>query len=110
MDPVKNNPPCVFLSYSWDSDAHKQHVLEFAQRLRGDGIDAAIDRFTVFPAEGWPQWMSNQVEGAAFVLVIATKSYALRFAKKEQPGKGLGATWEGAVITQEIYESGARPE
>src|SRR5450759_1044042 len=57
----------VFLRYSWDSDAHKQRVLAVAQRLRNDGVDAWLDRFTTFPAEGWPRWMENEIARAQFV-------------------------------------------
>ena len=98
----------VFLSYSWDSDEHKQRVLELGQRLRGDGLAAQIDRFTQAPEKGWPQWMSDQIEAAKFVIVVFTETYARRFAKREDPGKGLGATWEGAIITQELYDAGGR--
>lgn len=97
----------VFLSYSWDSDAHKQRVLAVAQRLRNDGVDAWMDRFTTFPAEGWPRWMENEIARAQFVIVIATEKYAERFAGKAPAGTGLGATWEGAIITQDLYEAGA---
>lgn len=103
-------PIRVFLSYSWDSDVHKQRVLELAQRLRGDGVDAWMDRFTPFPEEGWPRWMQNELDRAAFVLVIATGRYAERFAGRAPSGTGLGATWEGAIITQDLYEAGARNE
>jgi tetratricopeptide (TPR) repeat protein len=103
-----SNPVRVFISYSWDSSDHKQRVLDFAQRLRRDGVDAQLDRFTTFPPEGWPRWMESELETAMFVVVIATEKYAQRFAGKAPTGTGLGATWEGAIITQDLYESGAR--
>src|SRR3954470_14996308 len=50
-EPVpEKNPIRVFISYSWDSEEHKQKVLNLAQRLRSEGVDAHIDRFTTFPA------------------------------------------------------------
>ena len=42
--------------------------------------------------------------------MVCTEIYERRFKKREAPGKGLGATWEGAVITQELYESQGRNE
>lgn len=37
----KENPtvPHVFISYSWDSDQHREWTRELAERLRGDGVD-----------------------------------------------------------------------
>jgi tetratricopeptide (TPR) repeat protein len=103
-----DNPIRVFLSYSWDSEAHKQRVLALAQRLRADGVDAWLDRFTSFPEQGWPRWMQDEIERAQFVVVLATEKYAQRFAGNAPAGTGLGATWEGAIITQDLYEAGGR--
>lgn len=103
-----STPVRVFVSYSWDSEVHKQRVLELAQRLRREGVDARLDRLTSFPEEGWAQWMANQVKEAVFVLVVATEKYRERFERNAPKGSGLGATWEGAIITQELYEEGAR--
>lgn len=100
----------VFLSYSWDSPEHKQRVLELAQRLRNDGVDAWLDRFTPFPPEGWQRWMENEIEKAKFVLIVATEKYAERFAGRAPAGTGLGVNWEGAIITADLYDLGGRNE
>jgi formylglycine-generating enzyme required for sulfatase activity len=100
--------PKVFISYSHDSQEHLDRVLTLSDRLRGDGIDCHIDQYEVSPPEGWPNWMVNQIEDADFVLVVCTEPYERRFRGKEEPGKGLGARWEGAIITQEIYDDAAR--
>jgi hypothetical protein len=98
--------PRVFISYSHDSREHKDRVLNLADRLREeDGIDCNIDQYEMSPPEGWPRWMLNQIEEAEFVLVVCTEPYDRRFRGKEEAGKGRGATWEGAVITQELYEA-----
>jgi WD40 repeat protein len=39
---MPSQPPRVFISYSHDSPEHAQHVLELAERLRKDGIDAQL--------------------------------------------------------------------
>lgn len=96
----------IFVSYSWDDEKHKERVLVLAQRLRDDGIDAWIDRFTPFPAEGWSRWMREEIAHAQFVLCVVTKTYADRFLGRS----GLGANWEGSIITNEIYQSGGRNE
>lgn len=96
----------VFISYSHDSNDHRQRVLVLSERLRGDGIHAHLDRYEQSPPQGWAQWMIQQIESADFVLVICTKTYRDRFERRDTP-RGLGAKWEGAVVTQQLYESGA---
>jgi hypothetical protein len=95
--------PSVFISYSHDSPGHETKVLALADRLREDGIDAVLDQYESFPAEGWPLWMERQVEAARFVLVVCTETYQRRAEGREEPGQGLGATWEGRLIRQLLY-------
>lgn len=100
-------PTRVFISYSHDSDLHRKRVRELSERLRTEGVDCMIDQYVANPPNNsWPRWMMDQIEEADFVLVVATDIYNRRFRGKEEPGKGFGAQWEGAIITQEIYEEG----
>ncbi len=95
----------VFISYSHDSDAHRERVLAISERLRKDGIDTVLDQYVNgAPPQGWPRWMLDQLDAAAFVLVICTATYYRRFRGHEVPGQGKGVDWEGALITQEIYD------
>ena len=48
----KQKHPRVFISYSHIDDAYEQRMLEFADRLRSDGIDANIDLYYPIPSEG----------------------------------------------------------
>lgn len=99
----------VFISYSHDSPEHEQRVLALAERLRTDGLDAQIDQYVNgMPPEGWARWMLNQLDEADFVLLVCTETYYRRFRGHEQPGKGKGADWEGALITQSIYDARSR--
>jgi hypothetical protein len=47
----------VFISYSHDSDAHRDRVLGLSERLRADGIATILDRYVEkgSPPEGWPR-------------------------------------------------------
>lgn len=101
-------PIPVFVSYSHDSPEHLQRVLELSNKLLSQGIDCHIDQYETSPAAGWPAWMNVQIERARFVLVVCTEVYARRVGGQEQPGQGLGAVWEGAIITQALYESGGQ--
>lgn len=96
--------PIVFISYSHDSDAHRLRVLALSERLRRDGYETRLDRYVNgSPPEGWPRWMLNQFDDATHVLVVCTETYYRRFRGKEAPNVGKGVDWEGAVITQELY-------
>lgn len=97
--------PIVFISYSHDSDAHRQRVLDLSTRLRHDGYETRIDRYVPgSPTEGWPRWMLNQLDEATHVLVVCTATYYRRFRGQEAPGVGKGVDWEGGAITQELYD------
>jgi hypothetical protein len=101
--------PRVFLSYSHDSDAHRERVLALSERLRHDGIDIILDQYTNgSPAEGWPRWMLDRLDESDRVLLICTPTYYRRFRGHAGPGKGKGVDWEGAIITQAIYDARSR--
>ncbi|MBZ5654226.1 MAG: SPASM domain-containing protein [Acidobacteriia bacterium] len=98
----------VFISYSHDSQGHMDRVWELSERLRRNGIDCRVDQAESWPADGWPQWCKDQLQEADFCLVVCSETYQRRFQRKEHPGIGLGTTFEGFVINQEFYYSGAK--
>jgi hypothetical protein len=97
----------VFISYSQDSTIHKQQVLSLSNQLREDGIDCTIDQYESAPPEGWPNWMVAQITSSTYVIIVCTPTYNRRVTGQEEEGLGLGARWEGVLITQEIYDAGA---
>ena len=106
---MASEPPKVFISYSHDSPEHAQRVLELAERLRKDGVDAQLDQYVGgAPPEGWPRWILDRLDWAEFVLVVCTETYYRRFRGHEKPGKGKGADWEGNLITLVIYHAKSR--
>jgi len=101
--------PRIFISYSHDSDGHREQVLALSERLRADGLHAEIDQYVNgAPPQGWPRWMLDQLDAAEYVLVVCTETYYRRFRGHEVPGKGKGVDWEGALITQELYDCRCR--
>jgi hypothetical protein len=82
-------------------------VLELADRLRTDGIDAIIDQYIPSPPEGWPEWCEVQIREADFVLMVCTQTYLPRVNGEEEPGKGHGVRWEGRLSKQQIYDAGS---
>src|SRR5262249_27518448 len=98
-------PPKVFISYSHDSADHEQRVLNLANRLHSDGIDATVDQYETSPREGWPVWMERQIRESDFVLVVCTPAYLARAERREKEGVGKGAIWETWLTVQSIYEA-----
>lgn len=97
-------PVRVFISYSHDSPEHMEHVLAFANNLRAHGIDSVVDRYFEDTLNmRWADWMNQQIETADFVLVVATPSYSQRLKPADVGSPGAGANFEGAVITQHLY-------
>ena len=99
------NQSKVFISYSHDSKAHKEQVFDLSETLRLHGIDADLDQYHENPPEGWPRWMRNRLEWADYVLVVCSSTYLRRFEGTETIGIGRGAKWEGAIITQNLYNA-----
>lgn len=104
---TEQRPLCIFISYSHDSDDHRTRVLGLSERLRADGIETILDRYVErgSPPEGWPRWMLNGLEKATHVLCVCTETYYRRFRGLEEPGKGKGVDWEGALMTQSLYDA-----
>jgi hypothetical protein len=99
--------PQVFISYSHDSAEHRDRVLQLADRLRADGIDAMIDQYVQSPPQGWPAWCETQIDKAEFVLMVCTETYLRRVRGEEEPGAGHGVLWEARLIRQDVYDSGS---
>ena len=104
-------PTRVFISYSWDSEDHKELVLSLANTLRKPwGIEADIDQYVrakppLTPLQGWDLWMQKRIEWAEFVLIVCTETYKRRFRGDEEPGLGRGSSWEGTIIRQHLYNN-----
>jgi hypothetical protein len=51
--------PSAFLSYSWESEAHREWVRAFATQLRNDGVNIALDQWEVHPGDQLPAFMER---------------------------------------------------
>lgn len=100
----------AFISYSHDSDEHRERVLALSERLRSDGIATILDLYVEkgSPTEGWPRWMMNGLNAATHILCVCTETYRRRFLGQEVPDKGKGVDWEGALVTQALYDARSR--
>lgn len=95
----------IFISYTHDSDEHCKKVEELAAFFIGHGIDTELDQYTPHPSEGWPTYMLRHILDSDFTLCVCTETYKARFEQEEKIGIGLGAKFEGKIITQLVYES-----
>lgn len=92
-------PPIVFVSYSHDSQEHKQWVLGFAEQLRRNYIDVILDQWDLRLGMPMHQFMEQSIVSSAYTLMVCTPSYAL---KANQRTGGVG--YETAIISPEIAE------
>ncbi|MCY4556440.1 MAG: toll/interleukin-1 receptor domain-containing protein [Chloroflexi bacterium] len=90
-------PKRVFLSYSHDSNAHKNWVLELATFLRGNGIDVILDRWDVEYGDDLAAFMESAITTSDRVIVICTDEYV----RKANAGIG-GVGYEKTICTAEM--------
>ena len=97
----------VFISYTHDSEQHKEKALSLANRLNEEGLDCWIDRYVEdsTPERGWPMWMEEKVRTSKFVLVVGSANYLARYEGRAKSGEGLGAKFESVLATQWLYEN-----
>src|SRR5437016_1837895 len=94
----------VFISYSHDSDRHREAVHALARDLSDLGFTVIIDVDDPVPREGWAVWCSRQVERADYILCVCTETYRRRVSGDEPHGVGRGATFEGRLIATQILK------
>lgn len=94
------NSPKVFISYSHDSQAHKQWTMNFAIRLRNSGVDAILDQWELQPGDDIPHFMERNLASADRVLMICTEPYVI----KANSGAG-GVGYEKMIVTADLMKS-----
>ena len=89
--------PRVFVSYSHDSDEHKEWVLQLSTRLRQNGVDVTLDRWDLGAGDDMTLFMEKGVRDSDRVLVICTDAYV----RKADAGEG-GVGYERMIITAQF--------
>ena len=90
--------PKVFISYSWDDEAHKEWVRQLATQLRAEGVDARLDHWHAVPGDQLPEFMEREIRDSDYVIIVCTPSYK---AKSEARVGGVG--YEGGIMTAEVF-------
>ncbi len=89
--------PIVFISYSWDGEAHEEWVRELAERLSQAGIDVLLDQY-LRAGEDIAQFVLKSINKAKRILVIGTPQYG----EKARNQKG-GVGFERSVISSNLF-------
>jgi len=100
-----NQPPKVFISYSWSGAEHEQFVIELATALRTHGVDAILDKWRLQPGQDKYVFMESMVTDPTVtkVLVICDKKY---MEKADSRSGGVGT--ESQIISSELYSKVAQ--
>jgi hypothetical protein len=92
-------PPRVFISYSHDSQAHKDWVLQLATRLVANGIDVVLDQWDLTLGSDLPRFMESGLTSADRVIAICSDNYT----QKANAGLG-GVGYEKMILTAQLTE------
>ena len=95
----------IFISYSWDSENHKQWVKKLADDL--DSYHEFHVKFDVYDLDNFADknhFMEEGVFDSDFILVIATESYATK-ANERLGGVGIETSLASARHWEEFVES-----
>lgn len=87
----------VFISYSHDSDEHKDWVLKLASHLRKHGVDVILDQWNMRLGGDLPFFMEQGLSTSQLVLCICSDKYV----EKANAGKG-GAGYEKKIMSADL--------
>ena len=89
----------IFISYSWDDEAHKEWVKNLADYLiEKGGCDVTIDQYDLVTGGNTMFFMEKAVNNADKVLLILTPNY-----KVKADGRQGGVGAEYSMISQGLY-------
>src|SRR6266404_5552879 len=89
-----------FISYSWDSNEHRDWVRQLGCDLVDNGVDVLLDQWDVVPGDDLAAYMETSIRESDCVLLICT----LAFARKANEGHG-GVGYEKTIVTGELFQS-----
>ncbi|WP_121965049.1 toll/interleukin-1 receptor domain-containing protein [Myroides sp. N17-2] len=98
-----NDSPTVFISYSWDDEAHKLWVLDLSERLVKDGVNVILDRYYLTPGTNLQYFVENNLDKVDRIIVVFTPNYKLK-ADKRTGGVG----YEYSIMNIELYKNISR--
>ncbi|MCK4820066.1 toll/interleukin-1 receptor domain-containing protein [bacterium] len=90
--------PSCFISYSWDSEEHREWVRLLAEKLQRNGVLARLDQWDVALGDDLTTYMETAIRESNFIILVCTPNFALK-ANKAIGGVG----YEKSVVTGEIF-------
>uniref|UniRef100_UPI000E23B40C toll/interleukin-1 receptor domain-containing protein n=1 Tax=Amycolatopsis circi TaxID=871959 RepID=UPI000E23B40C len=99
----QGRPVRVFVSYSHDSAEHKQQVLSLCRLLRHLGVDIRVDEWDTDRRRDWYTWMTEQIEFADFIVVIASPGYREAADGLGPPERHRGVQTEAALLRDHLH-------
>lgn len=92
--------PKVFVSYSHDSEPHKDWVLRLATRLVANGVEVLLDQWDLNLGSDLLRFMESGLSEADRVLSICTRPYTTK------ANEGLGGVgYEKMILTAQVMEN-----
>ena len=91
--------PIIFISYSHDSDEHKEWVLKLATDLMSHGVDVILDQWDARLGCDLPFFMESGLSNSKLVLCICTEAYV---QKADNISGGVG--YEKRILTQKLLD------
>ncbi|MCH7622876.1 MAG: toll/interleukin-1 receptor domain-containing protein [Nitrospinae bacterium] len=109
MSPQNTNVPVrVFISYAWEDEEYREWVAQLASQLRGDGVDARLDRWHLQRGQTIPEFMNSEVRLADKVLVLCSPKYQEKVHAMEDGGPSTGVGWESMLLSSAMFAQDAR--
>ncbi|SRX96095.1 hypothetical protein [Pelodictyon phaeoclathratiforme BU-1] [Mycobacterium shimoidei] len=103
--PVTTEPPQVFMSYSHDSEEHRDWVLQLSHRLRSNGVDVCLDRWNVSLGGNLAHYMERAADQKYRVIAVVSENYSRKCNDREG-----GAGVEGQMLSARLFaDLGSNP-
>lgn len=99
---AKIEKPRVFISYCWSNEDYISKVVDFAKRLRSNGIDVVLDQFQMKLGNDMNNFMEKCVNDPTItnVLILLSPDY-----KTKADSRTGGAGIETQIISGEVYSN-----
>lgn len=101
MEELEN--PKVFVSYSHDSEEHKEWVLKLSSDLRRHGVDIILDQWDVRLGDDLPFFMEQGLSFSNLVLCICSEKYV----EKSNANKG-GVGYEKKILSADLMKDSSK--
>ncbi|ONI70523.1 hypothetical protein ALI144C_48695 [Actinosynnema sp. ALI-1.44] len=90
----------MFVTYTHDSEEHKNQVLALAAFLRSHGLDVQLDAWDSYKRRDWYEWGQRQIMLADFILVVVSKQYRRVGDGEVESMENRGAQAEVAALRE----------